>query len=217
MTGVYGWLRRRLSLRRHPSPSRYWDTRARQFGRRAVYNIGHPPEELGAVDRLQKAVLFPILRNNLTGTERTVLDLGCGVGRFSGDLAETIVADVIAVDVSRELLALAPSNPRVRYVLSSATRVPFPDESFDLVWVCLLLGALRRSQLDEAAREIERVSKRAGLLFLVENTTPKPDGPTWAFRGPEEYLRLFPGFDLRHVTDYEDLGETISVLVGRRR
>jgi ubiquinone/menaquinone biosynthesis C-methylase UbiE len=216
MRGVYGWLRRRLSLDRNPSQSTFWDSRARQFGIRAVYNIGHAPEELTAVDRRQKAVLFPVLRDYLTGNERAVLDLGCGVGRFSSELAEVVGAEVTAVDVSRELLALAPPNPKVRYVLSSATRVPFAGESFDVVWVCLLLGALRGELLNEAAHEIERVSKPGSLLFLVENTSAKPDGPTWAFRDAGAYLRLFPAFGLSAVTSYDDLGESISVFVGRK-
>jgi ubiquinone/menaquinone biosynthesis C-methylase UbiE len=216
MMGVRSWLRRRLSLDPAPTPARYWDDRARQFGRRAVYNVGHKPEELEAVDRLQKSVLLPILREHLTGLEEAVLDLGCGVGRFSGDLAELTRARVTAVDVSRHLLALAPERARVRYVLSSATSLPFPDGSFDLVWVCLLLGALRGESLSKAAQEIERVSKRNALLFLVENTTSKADVPSWAFRRQEDYFRLLPGFGLRDVASYDDLGETISVLVGRR-
>lgn len=216
MTGLYRWIRSRVTRVQAMTSAGYWDRRARQFGRRAVYNIGHQLSELDSVDIRQKTFLLPILRRHLQGSERAALDLGCGVGRFSAELAELVRGPVTAVDVSRELLALAPAAENVTYVLANGTQLPLPDQSFDLVWVCLLLGALRGAEVNDVCREIERVSRRGSLLFLVENTSLKEDAPSWAFRSADEYLRLLAAFRLEVVTSYDDLGETISVLVGRR-
>src|ERR1044071_8818458 len=41
---------------------------------------------------------------------RTVLDLGCGTGRFSEGIAEHFNAAVIGIDPSRKMLAEAQSN-----------------------------------------------------------------------------------------------------------
>jgi ubiquinone/menaquinone biosynthesis C-methylase UbiE len=217
MKRIFAWLKARVSTHSPRTPSTYWDERAQQYGRRAVYNLGHTEKDLASVDTRQKSILLPLLGNSLNGTERRALDLGCGVGRFSEDIARIARAKVSAVDFSSELLALAPTSTRVEYVLGNATSLPFPDEQFDLIWACLVFGALNARYLSSACLEIQRVAKHSALLFLVENTTSKPDAPTWAFRSVNHYKHLFPYFDLNLRTAYDDLGETISVMTGRRR
>jgi len=210
------WLTRRLARQRRATPAGYWDERAKHFGRRAVYNLGHDDTELQLVDEQQKSILFPILSAHLSGTERVALDLGCGVGRFSEDIARLAQAKVTAIDISHELLALAPRSAGVAFILGSATDLPFPNEHFDLIWACLVLGALRNTSLRDACHEMQRVAKPGALLFLVENTTPAPDGPSWAFRSWTCYKSLLPRFELGLAATYDDLGETISVMTGRR-
>src|SRR3954447_9174073 len=53
---------------------------------------------------------------------RRVLDLGCGAGQLAHHLATAGAADVVGVDVSERMLAVARaewSHPRVRYVRAS--------------------------------------------------------------------------------------------------
>lgn len=218
MRRLLRWVRERIerSASSADPGADYWNRRARQLGSRAVYNIGHPPDQLGKVDEQQRALLLPLLASLLGGTEREVLDLGCGTGRFSGSLAEITGGRVKALDVSRELLALAPRRAEVEYLQGSATSLPFPDETFDLVWTCLVLGALRGPDLETACREIVRVTRPGSLLFLVENTSNRSDGPSWAFRSVEAYRSLVPAFGLEMLSSYLDLGETITVMAGRR-
>jgi 2-polyprenyl-3-methyl-5-hydroxy-6-metoxy-1,4-benzoquinol methylase len=67
---------------------------------------------------------------------RRVLDLGCGAGQLAHHLAERGAADVVAVDISERMLALARaerSHPRVAYVRESIEAAAFPAERFDLV------------------------------------------------------------------------------------
>jgi SAM-dependent methyltransferase len=212
------WVRERIeqSATSADRAASYWNQRARQLGSRAVYNIRHPPDQLGKVDEQQRALLLPLLASLLAGSEREVLDLGCGTGRFSGNLAELTGGRVKALDVSRELLALAPRRADVEYFEGSATSLPFPDETFDLVWSCLVLGALRGQDLVAACGQIVRVTRPGGLLFLVENTSSQPDGPSWAFRSVEAHQALLPAFDIKMLLNYLDLGETITVMAGRR-
>jgi SAM-dependent methyltransferase len=65
-----------------------------------------------------------------------VLDLGCGAGQLAHYLAEAGAADVLAIDVSERMLALAHaerSHPRVTYRHEAIEAVSFPPERFDLV------------------------------------------------------------------------------------
>jgi SAM-dependent methyltransferase len=73
---------------------------------------------------------------------RRVLDLGCGAGQLAHHLASIGAPDVVGVDVSERMLALAASqwvHPRVRYCRASIEDVTFPPARFDLVVSSLAL------------------------------------------------------------------------------
>ena len=198
----------------NPNPS-YWEKRAKKWGRRAVLNLGHAREAYESVTDYQKAILLPELSARLTGTEQTILDLGCGPGRFTIELAK-MTGHAIGVDPIASFLDLAPSGPGVEYMEIMENRIPIPSDSVDVVWVCLVLGGLVKPEdLHGMIDEIDRVLTSTGLLFLVENTQPQPDEDHWVYRSVEEYKALFPSHALEEVLEYQDLGERISVLAGR--
>jgi len=95
--------------------------------------------------------------------------------------------------------------------------IPVEDESMDVVWICLVLGGIiDDSVLRFTIDEINRVLKKDGLVFLVENTSEKKDGDYWKFRSVQTYQKLFSFVELRHLSDYFDLGERISIMTGRK-
>ena len=67
-----------------------------------------------------------------------VLDVACGQGFFSRALA-SIGASVTGVDIALELIQIAkklgPSS--ISYLVSPASRIPLPEESFDSA-ICVL-------------------------------------------------------------------------------
>ena len=212
-----GWARP-LGLARAPRPGRqYWERRARDFGPRSVLNLGHPASEYHAVTETQRRELFPLLKRLLRGDEKLALDFGCGPGRFTRDLAELIGGRAVGLDIVRRYLDAAPRDPRVDYRLMREGSIAVPDGCADVVWVCLVLGGLDGATLTRSALEIARVLAPGGLLFLVENTSRMPDSPHWKFRPVDQYLAMFPPIALEHLHEYDDLGETISVMAGRRR
>src|SRR5258706_9271230 len=93
----------------HPSYQNYWDQRADNLGERSVINIklSAPLEEITAN---QEKEIFPVLKKSLNGNERTLLDFGCGAGRFTQKLAEFTGAKVVGVDTTRALINLARNN-----------------------------------------------------------------------------------------------------------
>lgn len=91
----------------------------------------------------QRAVEHADLLALLPGVDgRRVLDLGCGAGQLARHLATRGAAEVVGVDVSERMLALARTqwaHPRVTYCRGSVEEVVFPAARFDLVVSSLVL------------------------------------------------------------------------------
>lgn len=91
----------------------------------------------------------------------SILDVGCGKGFYLYEFTQAVPGvKVKGIDISRH--AIENAKPEVREFLEvgSATKLPFPDKSFDLVLSVTTLHNLYCYDLDKALREIERVGKR---------------------------------------------------------
>src|SRR5882762_2554530 len=103
----------------------------------------------------------------------TVLELGCGAGYFTRELARS-GADIVAIDVSPELLEIARSNysaPNVRYEIQNAYQLSYPDAVFDSV---VGSSVLHHLEIEEALREIYRVLKPGGTIYFTEPNMLNP-------------------------------------------
>jgi ubiquinone/menaquinone biosynthesis C-methylase UbiE len=195
----------------------YWKARAIAFGKQSVLNSAHRIEKYDSVTSLQKIEIFPHVKKNLNGNERVCLDFGCGPGRFTQDLATLIHGKVIGVDPIRELLDLAIPNKDVEYRVLNRGAIPLSNNSVDIVWCCLVMGGIPEVLLSNTVNEILRVLNDDGLLVLIENTSKKQSQNFWAYRSFEFYYSLFPMVSLKEVHQYSDVGETISVMIGRKK
>ena len=106
-----------------------------------------------------------------TASVRTILDLGCGTGRFSEALAARFDAQVIAIDPSKKMLEQARSkqvDPRVCYVLGSGESIPLNSNSVDLIFMSMIFHHFRDPR--RAARECRRVLREGGTAFMRAGT-----------------------------------------------
>jgi len=196
----------------------YWRQRAKRGGLQAVLNSGYLPQDFARITQKQKDMLFPFLKQYLRGDERLVLDFGCGPGRFSADLARTTGANVVAVDPIRHFLRIAAKDKHVTYTYMRPGHIPLSAACADVVWICLVLGGLADGRiLQKTLLELDRVLKPGGLIFLVENTAEKPDCNYWHYRPVKRYQEFFRFASLQPVGEYEELGECISVMAGRKQ
>ena len=103
----------------------------------------------------------------------TVLELGCGTGYFTQELARS-GADVVAIDVSPELLEIARSNcsaPNVRYQIENAYALSYPEAVFDSV---VGSSVLHHLEIAAALRNIYRVLKPGGTIYFTEPNMLNP-------------------------------------------
>lgn len=198
----------------------YWQARVRKFGKRAVISIDHASDDFDAVKNRDRDILFPILQKYLSGNEKLVLDFGCGSGRFTADLAKLAGCKVIGVDPTEDLIKLAPITESVEYVALNDQHIPLPDESVDVIWIHAVLGCVKNESLGLTLMNLNRVLRKGGVFFLVENTTATPDSEFYAYRSAEEYMNAIPFTSMALVHDYNDAGvnfsEKFSVMVGRK-
>ena len=122
------------------------------------------------VSELQKAMAEEALSSlDLKGTER-VLDLGCGNGRITAEIAARLpLGTIVGVDSSADMIASASNQfgpalrPNLRFQVADARRLPFRQE-FDLV---VSFNALHWiPEQDEALRSIRSALKSNGLAQL---------------------------------------------------
>ncbi len=152
-----------------------------------------------------------------------ILDLGCGTGRFSQALATRFDAEVVGVDPSQKMLAIArgkPHEPRVRYVEGRAESIPLEAETMDMVFTSMTFHHFADRAL--AASECRRVLRRGGALLVRTATREQIDSYAYVpfipiTRGMHEEVLpslaeirgVFESAGLRHVSS-ELLTQTIA-------
>jgi ubiquinone/menaquinone biosynthesis C-methylase UbiE len=108
---------------------------------------------------------------------RRVLDVGCGTGslaRWMTAVEPRLVATL--VDASPAMLARA-DVPGARRVRADAARLPFADESFDVVVCAWVLETV--AEPERALRELARVLVPGGLLALCFCSLPTSPRDRW--------------------------------------
>ncbi|MCB2107078.1 MAG: methyltransferase domain-containing protein [Rhodobacteraceae bacterium] len=135
------------------------------------------------------------------GPEHRVIDLGAGYGGAARYLAKTFGCKVVCLNVSetqnrlnRELTAKAGLDSLVTVMHGSFEDIPFPAESFDVVWSqdAFLHSGNRQKVVTEAAR----VLKPGGRLIFTD--------PMQADTAPKDALQ--PILDRIHLSSMGSVG-----------
>jgi 2-polyprenyl-3-methyl-5-hydroxy-6-metoxy-1,4-benzoquinol methylase len=126
----------------------------------------------GHAGKLRWARRVRMLSNHLR-VGMQVLELGCGTGYFTRELARS-GADIVAVDVSPELLEIAKADcsaPNVGYEIQNACAMSYRDVVFDSV---VGSSVLHHLEIEAALREIYRVLKVGGTIYFTEPNMLNP-------------------------------------------
>ncbi len=118
--------------------------------------------------------------------DASVLDVGCGHGYLTVDIASRC-EKVVGVDLNQKRLKTAREFARsekqpVEFVHADAMKLPFKDDSFDLVFSQWMLEWIYGDGQAEALAEMRRVVKPGGHVIVHVGWWPgitfEPDCPT---------------------------------------
>jgi len=125
-----------------------------------------PVALLRAESRLRNPWVIQQIEKYFGNEKCTILDLGCGAGFLSNELAK-VGHRVTGVDLSRESLAVAQQYDRtksVQYEVMNATQLTFQKESFDIV--CAMDFLEHVSEPKRVFQEASRILRKNGLFFF---------------------------------------------------
>jgi 2-polyprenyl-3-methyl-5-hydroxy-6-metoxy-1,4-benzoquinol methylase len=191
------------------TPASYWDERARRFalygpGLAAVCSYGMPAFYNRYIDICQRRALAPWLRT-AARPGSAALDVGCGIGRWSLELAR-LGHDVTAVDLSSRMIERAQARAReagvaCRFAVGDAAGLAL-GRSFDLILCVTVLQHITDPAAAEAA--IARLAAHlspSGELVLLEAApslaTTRCDTAAFRARTTEWYVEALQRAGLR--------------------
>ncbi|HEU0051295.1 MAG TPA: class I SAM-dependent methyltransferase [Patescibacteria group bacterium] len=178
-------------------------------------------QESSIYDRFSQAEDAPgrILQNLLPLLPRdSLLDLGCGTGKYMALLAPSI-SSLIGVDASAEQLQIAQQKtPGLRYIQADAAHIPLLNQSMSAILACWVLGTvLDESHREAILKESERILRPGGQMFLVENDI---GGAFEQVRGrdpdPFERTRRYNSWLLAHGFVMEKRFETFFKFINKK-
>jgi len=129
-------------------------------------------EDFSRYEDADGLVLLDLLRRQPLG-RKTVLEIGCGTGKYTRHLAEQC-ARYVALDRSAPLLAIARERcaglEAITFLQAEAEAIPLPDASVDVVFSSWALdGIVPVSAREQAIAECERVLRDSGDIWVVGN------------------------------------------------
>lgn len=107
---------------------------------------------------------------------KTIIDLGCGTGRFTKSLSDHFSAKVYGIDLSWKMLTVAKQalmSPMIGFVQGSAESLPLADGSADMIFLSMVYHHIQDKS--QAILEFKRALKAGGFLSIRTPTIDNLD------------------------------------------
>jgi len=137
----------------------------------ALWAPNYPARAHNPVMQAEERAMLALMPEGLHG--QTVLDAGCGSGRYMLHALQRGAARVKGVDLAQEMLQRAAMelhehrfDAEVRLVQGSLTALPTPDAWADLTICGLVIGHL--DDLQQALAELCRVTRPGGTVLCSD-------------------------------------------------
>ncbi|HET9820080.1 MAG TPA: class I SAM-dependent methyltransferase [Rhodanobacteraceae bacterium] len=148
----------------------------------ALWAASYPPRAHNPVMRAEERAMLALLPADLHG--QSVLDVGCGSGRYMLHALDRGASRITGVDLSVEMLERASAELGVNgrgvaidLVQGNLERLPVPDACADVTICGLTIGHVDR--LQPALAELRRVTRPGGIV-LCSDVHPIGHALGWA-------------------------------------
>lgn len=183
----------------------------------ALYSLGNA----NVLEAITDEVVDRMRSWDLLSSDRSILEIGCGIGRFARALAPA-VRTFVGIDISQRMVETARARcadlVNAKFLRCSGHDLAiFPDGSFDFVCAIDVFPYLAEADCHLAAAclgEAVRVLRHDGRILILN----------WSYRGDHEadcseLRRIADGLDLavvRNGTSDFDLWDGVTFLLERR-
>ena len=173
-----------------------WDKRARTFAGKPSPTLSisaHDEDYKEYKSFLQRRAIFGLFKLDKS---MTVLDAGCGVGRWSFEIAPK-VKRLYGTDISGGMIAIAnglrkeKNAANAKFLKAPADKLPFKDGFFDAVLVVTVLQHVPEKRLGRAVAELARVCRKGGRICVLESTREEARSAYLHPRSLQEWELLF--------------------------
>lgn len=123
------------------------------------------------IDKRWRAKVSRELADVLSNPASIVLDIACGTGDLTNELASNSTGRVVGTDFCRPMLDVAVGkNDSLSYIEADAMSLPVPDDQFDAVTIAF--GLRNLPNFRNGLVEMLRILKPGGRLVVLEFTEP---------------------------------------------
>jgi len=156
-----------------------------------------------------------MMLRHVRACDRQLLDVGCGTGSFAlRALAAFPQLQVTGLDLSAGMLQQAgprcyAAGKRLRLVQGDSERLPFADNSFDVITCCHSFHHYPHQQ--RVVAEMHRVLRPGGCLIIVDGDRDRPwgrlifDGLVVWVEGAVRHLSGAAFRDVYHACGFADV------------
>jgi ubiquinone/menaquinone biosynthesis C-methylase UbiE len=128
---------------------------------------------------------------------KSVLETGCGEGNWLKvwELLGVERENLAGIELGEDRVALArQKSPAADIRVGDATKLPWPDQTFDFVFHRMMFSSILDPQVRQtAAQEQLRVVKPQGLIVWLDFIYNNPHNPSVRRMSRSELRRLYPG------------------------
>lgn len=135
---------------------------------------------------------------------KSVLDLGCGYGKFSRLWKDRGARLVAGIDFSKNMLERAKKKSSCFFLMGDAFKIPFKDSSFDVV-TCVGVANYYEN-VDALLEEICRVAREEVILTFPKRSKigklyAKASNINIFLRNEEEITKICNSYFKPHITE----------------
>lgn len=114
--------------------------------------------------KARRDLIFKILKKYNIGTDKKILDYGCGSGFLVGQF-QRVGYDTHGADVSKEAIEFGTQKGIRNLSVINGINTNFPDSNFDLILAMDVVEHIKEDNL--AVKDLERLLKPGGYIIIT--------------------------------------------------